>query len=76
MFKVSSNKNKIKQIKPNDPLWLIVDGLYLTPRAGFQINLNCPKNYRMIISECINNGWLQPVAYMRDNEHMWEKIQS
>lgn len=73
---INSTRNKIKQIKPNDPLWHIKSGLYMTPRAGFQINEKCPKEYRAIIAQCINSGWLQPIAYMCDDEYMWEELKS
>jgi hypothetical protein len=40
----------------------------MTPRAGFEINAQCPREYKMIISECINNGWLKPVAHVTERE--------
>ena len=51
------------------------DGVTLVPRAGFEISQHCPREYRMIIAECISNGWLQPVAHMRESEHTWELLQ-
>jgi len=51
------------------------DGFKLVPRAGFEINHQCPREYRLIIAECINNGWLQPVAHMRDTEYTMELLQ-
>jgi hypothetical protein len=51
------------------------DGFTLVPRASFEINSQCPQEYQLIISECINNGWLKPVAHMRDTEYTLELIQ-
>jgi hypothetical protein len=38
------------------------------PRAGFEINHGCPTEYKMIINECIRNGWLKPVANVTERE--------
>jgi hypothetical protein len=46
----------------------------LTPRAGFEINESCPTNYRKVLAECINYGWLKPVAYVKESEYIWEKL--
>ena len=46
----------------------------LSPRAGFEINQHCPKEYKMIISECINNGWLRPVAHVYDHELTFDTL--
>jgi hypothetical protein len=51
------------------------DGLTLVPRASFEVNKECPRGYRLIIAECIGNGWLQPVAHMRDTEYTMELLQ-
>jgi len=50
------------------------DGPTLVPRASFEVNHQCPREYRLIISECINNGWLKPVAHMRDTEYTMELL--
>ena len=76
MVVFKESKNKIKTIKPGDKQWHIRQGLYLTPRAGFEILLNCPKEYRMIINECISRGWLKPIAYMTETEYIWEEIKA
>ena len=48
--------------------------IILVPRAGFEIKKECPNTYAEVIRECINRGWLQPVAYMREDEYMWEEL--
>ena len=74
-FIVNDSKFKIKQITPGENMWFIRDGMTLTPRAGFEIGLGCPKEYKMIISECIGRGWLRPIANVKDNELFWEELQ-
>jgi hypothetical protein len=76
MVVFKESKNKIKTVKPGDRQWHIAQGLYLTPRAGFEISQSCPKEYRMIINECINRSWLKPVAYMAESEFMWEELKN
>ena len=60
--------SKIRTVRQEDPKFVIYDGLVQAPRAGFEINQGCPKEYRMIINECILNGWLKPVAYVYGKE--------
>jgi hypothetical protein len=47
---------------------MINDGLVLCPRAGFEINEHCPREYRQIIAACIDQGWLKPVAHVYGKE--------
>ena len=65
----------IRTIKQSDPKFHIIDGLVTAPRAGFEISSGCPYSYRQVIQECINNGWLKPVANIKDNELFWEEFQ-
>lgn len=73
-FIVNDSKFKIKQITPGENMWFIRDGLTITPRAGFEINNSCPREYKLVLQECMANGWLKPVAYMRDDEYTWESL--
>lgn len=72
-FKVYSSR--VRTIHQTDPDFLIHDGMVLSPRAGFMINEKCPTNYRQVIKECLDNGWLMPVAYMKDSELVWDALQ-
>ena len=75
---VKSNEfiNRIRTIKLGDDDWLLTNGLVCSPRAGFEINRECPENYKQVIQQCIEYGWLKPVAYMYDSELVWEKLSS
>jgi hypothetical protein len=75
MIKIAESKHKIKTLKPGDNNWYIDSNFIRTPRAGFEISINCPNNYREVIEQCVNFGWLKPVAYMKDTEYMWEQLQ-
>ena len=67
----SLHKSQIRTIKQSDPKFVIYDGLMQAPRAGFEINQGCPKEYKMIINECIRHGWLKPVAHITEREYIF-----
>lgn len=75
MFKFTKPKFKIKTLKSGDKDFTFSpDGVMIVSRAGFEISSGCPKNYREVILECIQNGWLKPVAHMKESEFVWEKL--
>ena len=66
--------NIIKTIRQNDPDFHIDNGIVMAPSAGVEISNSCPRQYKLMIMEALKNGWLQPVAYMRETEYTWEKL--
>ena len=50
------------------------DGIKLVPRASFEISEKCPPEYQKILYECWGNGWIKPVAHMRDTEYTMELL--
>lgn len=67
-MKITTHKSSIRTIRSGHPAFKITDGLIVSPRAGFEIKLECPREYRQIISTCIDRGWLQPVANITEKE--------
>lgn len=65
---IIARKSQVKTLKHDDPNFTIQDGLTLTPRAGFEINKNCPREYQQIIAACIDRGWLKPIAHITERE--------
>jgi hypothetical protein len=65
---ITAHQSQIRTIKQSDPRFQIKDRFLMAPRAGFEISQQCPREYKMIISECINNGWLKPVAHVTERE--------
>ena len=61
-------QSQVRTIRQEDPNFTIQDGLTITPRAGFEISNNCPRQYKLMITEAIKNGWLQPVANLTERE--------
>ena len=68
------HKNDVRAIRPGDKLWHINSGLVLTPRAGFQISDQCPREYKAILTTCMLNGWLKPVAYLNGPDATMEYL--
>lgn len=62
------HQSQIRTIKQGDPKFILQDGLMISPRAGFEINKDCPREYRQIIAACIDQGWLKPVANVTERE--------
>lgn len=63
-----------KKIKQGDNDFYMTDGIGITPRAAIEVSQRCPDNYKSLIMECMNHGWLKPVAYVKDKELFWEKL--
>ena len=68
-------KNRIKEIRQGDANFRIADGIRLSPRAGFEISKSCPSNYKLILADCIDRGWIKPVAYVKEKELFWEVLE-
>jgi hypothetical protein len=70
----TTRQTSLRTIKQGDPKFMLTDGMVISPRAGFEISNNCPKEYQQIIATCIGYGWLKPVAIVKDNELFWEEF--
>ena len=74
MFKTNTS-TAFREINQGDPDFTFSpDGITLVSRAAIKISQRCPDNYASLIAECINHGWLKPVAYMRDTEYTMELL--
>jgi hypothetical protein len=75
MFNTTEPRYKIKTLKSGDKDFTFSpDGVTLVSRASIVISQRCPENYKDLILECINHGWLKPVAHMKESEFIWEKL--
>lgn len=72
-FKMYSSR--IRTIRQDDKDFRMQDGILTSPRAGFEISVNCPSDYKSMLSYCIDMGYIKPVAYMKDSELMWDTLQ-
>lgn len=74
MINISVANTSVKEIDHGDPLFTINTGLTITQRAGIKINTNCPAEYSYMLVQAIERGWIQPVAYVTDQEYMMMKL--
>ena len=65
---ITSYQSQIRTLRQGDPRFLIKDKFIVSPRAGFEINYSCPKEYKLVIQECIERGWIKPVAHVTERE--------
>jgi hypothetical protein len=71
----TNSKGRHKALRSSDPDFTFsADGITLVSRAAIEISQQCPREYRLIIAECISNGWVAPVAQMRDTEYTMELL--
>ena len=69
-------KSNYKTFKSTDINFVFSpDGITLVPRASLIIDDNCPREYKMILATCINNGWLKTLAHQPVHEHFMEELQ-
>lgn len=71
---IKTHRSQIRTIKQDDPRFQIQDEFFMATRAGFEISDRCPSEYKIVLQECINNGWLKPVAYMTERELLFSGL--
>ena len=71
-FKVE--QSTVRTIRKGEKGFMLSDGLIASPRAGFEMSNNMPSQYRTMFLQCIENGWIKPVAYVKDSELFWEEF--
>jgi hypothetical protein len=49
--------------------------MVVVPRAVIEIDRGCPQNFKHIIEQCAMQGWIRPIAHVKDNELFWEEFQ-
>ena len=67
-MKITTHQSQVRTIKRGDPRFRIVDKFVTCDRAGFEISKSCPYEYKLILSQCVERGWIEPVAYMSERE--------
>lgn len=75
MIKYEETFTKYVTIKQGDENWLMEDSYKLVPRAYIEISEDCPDFYKYYMQEGFKNGWVKLVAYVRDRDYMWEKLE-
>lgn len=65
---ITSTRDTVRAIRPDDPNFIIKNQFILTPRAALEISPNCPYNHLQVIQTCIDRGWIKPVAHVTERE--------
>ena len=75
MIEYTTSKSDYKTVRPGDPLFTFSpNGFTLVHRAGFELSNNCPAEYRSVILQAYQRGWLKPVAALRGVEATMETL--
>lgn len=70
------SKPTTKRIYRGQSGFNMMDGVTIVPRAEIEILEQCPAHVRDTVAWAIAKGWIQPVANVRDEELVWEKLTS
>lgn len=62
------------KVVPGDFGFDFHEGAVQVPRAAIEISVECPPEYVGMIRHAVEQGWLQPVAYVRNSELTWESL--
>ncbi len=65
---ITTRQTNIRTIRHTDAKFMLNDGIVICPRAGFEISEKCPTEYRQILMQCIDFGWIKPVAHVYGKE--------
>lgn len=65
---ITYSGNSCKSLRQSDKGFFINNGAVVTGRASMEISKNCPDKYKAIISYCVSQGWLRPVATLTERE--------
>jgi hypothetical protein len=74
MIKISTGRPHKTLLAKDADFTFSPNRLTLVPRASFEVSKECPREYKLIIAECIGNGWLKPVAHILDTEYTMELL--
>ena len=70
----TQNTNKVLEIKQGDKGFKFISGYVEYPRAAILVTDECPARVRLDLQQYVSNGWITPVAYVKEDEYMWEKL--
>lgn len=70
----TTHKSTTRRIYRGQADFTMLDGVKLVPRAEVIVLEQCPANMRDMINYAIAKGWIQPVANVRDEELVWDKL--
>ena len=69
------NDEKVLEIKQGDKGFKFISGYVEYPRAAILVDDSCPARVRLELQQWVGNGWIMPVAYIKEKDFIWEKLQ-
>lgn len=69
-----SQDNKFVTLRPGDKGFLLQGEVTMSQRAGFEIDRSCPVYIREMLLSAITQGFIKPVATIREHELTWEML--
>lgn len=64
----TTKQTNIRTIRQGDAKFMLKDGIVICPRAGFEINEKCPREYKQMLMTALDLGWIKPVAHVYGKE--------
>lgn len=71
---VNVRSNQFVCLDDTNSEFVMTDGVVVARRAALYIGPECPKNISLIITNAVNNGWLKPIAFMKESEYLIAKL--
>jgi len=71
MINYSLHQTTVHKIEPKDPNFNIVEKFIIYQRAAIHFDSNIPSSYAKIVAECLDQGWIKPVAYVTEREKLF-----
>lgn len=74
-FKTAKTKTTVKTWGQKDTgFYFCPDNISLIPRAAIRIHEHTPYEFRLIIEQCLREGYIIPVAYQPVEEVFLEEL--
>jgi hypothetical protein len=68
------HESNIRTIRQDESGFYIHDGITVAARAGLEFSPECSEYLESIIRSAFSKGHVKLVAYVKDNELMWETL--
>ena len=66
--------DKVLEIKLGDNKFKFISDMVEYPRAAISVSKNCPDEVIEKIGLWLKKGYIFPVAYIKENEYIWETL--
>lgn len=71
---ITQSNTKLKRLQHGEKQFTITDGIVMVNRASIECSASCPASLIVQLEDAISKGWITPVAYMREEEYVWDSL--